>query len=148
MLMLTWDRGGGREMISVNLVVPVASVSLNFPTLDAMNARIVLVSDVILPITASWDVVAVGYSTSGISSDIGGFTSELSDTSKGTVSPTPYTVLLVSVLSPDGSMFRLVLPLSTDIGVPVRFTSHVVVPLTMVVPDRRGFNSQNCPLPI
>ena len=147
MLMLMWD-WGGREMVSVNLVVLVASVGLDFPSLDAMNARIVSVSDVILPISASWDVVAVGYSTSGMSSNIGGFTSESSGTSKGTVSPTPYTVLLVSVLSPDGSTFRLVLPLSTDIVVPVRFTSHIVVPPTTVVPDRRGFNSQNCPLPI
>ena len=113
-----------------------------------MNARIVLVSDVILPMTASWDVVSVGYSTSGMSSNIGGFTSESPGTLNGTVSPTPYTVLLVSVLSPDGATFCLVVPLSTVVVVPGRFPSHVVVPLTTEVPDRCGFNSQNCPLPI
>ena len=147
MLMLMWD-WGGREMVSVNLVVQEASVSLNFPSLDAMSARIVLVSDVILPITVTWDVVAVEYGTSGMSSNTGGFTSESSGTSKGTVSPTPYTVLLVSVLSPEGFTFHVLVPLSADIVVPVRFKSHIVVPLTMVVPDSHGFNSQNSPLPI
>ena len=135
-------------MVSVVLVVPVASVGLNFPSLDATNAQIVLVSDVMLPITASWDVVSVGYNTSGMSSNIGGFTSESPGTLNGTVSPTPDTVLLVLVLSPDDAMFHLVVPLSTVVVVPVRFPSHVVVPLTTVVPDRHGFNSQNCPLPI
>ena len=83
-----------------------------------------------------------------MSSNIGGFTSESSGTSKGTVSSTPYTVLLVSVLSAKGFTFRVVVPLSADIVVPVRFTFHVVVPLTVVVPDSCGFNSQNSPLPI
>ena len=134
-------------MVLVNLVVQGASVSLNFPSFDAMSTRIILVSDVILPITATWDVVDVVYSTSGISSNDGGFTSEPSSTSKGTVSPIPYAVLLVSVLSPENFTFHVVVPLSADIVVPVRFTSHVVVPLTMVVPDSHGFNSQNSPLP-
>ena len=40
-------------MVSVNLVVQGASVSLNFPSFDAMSARIVLVSEVILPITVT-----------------------------------------------------------------------------------------------
>ena len=134
-------------MVLVNLVVQGALVNLNFPSFDAMNARIVLVSDVILPITATWDVVDVVYSTSGISSNDGGFTSEPSSTLKGTVSPIPYAVLLVSVLSPENFTFRVVVPLSADIVVPIRFTSHIVVPLTMVVPGSRGFNSQNSPLP-
>ena len=147
MLMLMWD-WGGRDMVLVNLEVQGASVGLNFPSLDAMSAQIVLVSDVILPITVTWDVVAVEYGTSGMSSIIGGFTSESSSTSKGTVSPTPYAVLLVSVLSPESFTFHVVVPLSADIVVPVRFTSRVVVPLTMVVPDSHGFNSQNSLLPI
>ena len=83
-----------------------------------------------------------------MSSNIGGFTSESSGTSEGTVSPTPYTVLLVSVLSPRGFTFHVVVPLSADIVVPVRFTFHLIVPLTVVVPDSHGFNSQNNPLPI
>ena len=134
-------------MFLVNLAVLGASVGLNFPSFAAKSARSVLASDVILPIMATCDVVDVIYSTSGISSNNGGFTSEPSSTSEGTVSSIPHAILLVSVLPPEDFTSHVVVPLSADTVVPVRFTSHVVVPLTVVVPDSRGFSSQNSPLP-
>ena len=134
-------------MVLVNLTVLGALVSLNFPSFNATSAWSVLASDVILPITATCDVVDVVCGTFGISSNDGGFTSEPSSTSKGTVSSIPHAILLVSVLSPEDFTSRVVVPLSADTVVPVRFTSRVVVPLTVVVPDSHGFSSQNSPLP-
>ena len=135
-------------MFLVDVTVLGASISLHFPSFAARSARSVLASDVILPIAATCDVVDIIFSTSGISSYVGGFTSEPSSTSEGTVSSIPHTILLVTVLPPKIFTSRVVVPLSADTVVPLRvFTSHVVVPLTVVVPKSLGFSSQNSPLP-
>ena len=134
-------------MFLVYMTVPGALVSLNFPSFAAKSAQSVLASDMILPITATCDVVDVIFGTSSISSNDGSFTSEPSSTLEGTDSSILHARPLVSVLPPEIFASRVVVPLSVDTVVPVRFTSHIVVPLTVIVPDSHGFSSQNSPLP-
>ena len=97
-------------MFLVNVTVLGASDCLNFLSFAAKSTQSVLASDVILPIMATCHVVDVTFDASGTSGNVGGFTSELSSTSEGTVSSTPHTILLVPVVPLRIFLSRVVVP--------------------------------------